>query len=537
MKACTAFLMAGIGFTVGLLCGLLIHLPAETLPTNGFEGHHLSRVRRVAQLDSEVSGFEQGTANDYLKGEAGLGSLGEANQQHFEKDLVRSDYGDLNGENLDQNGYKVIKNGKSSHFNAVNNHPNRNYESVVYVNPDQQKLVLNNNINTENDTYQVKEPYAADPKLRNSVRIHGYEALHGVENHVARGEIAAKGQHDRSSGKIENDNYRKGSVSSGNGVTNGVYWSDGVEQLCPKGFSQDDHETWKRKATKENFVKMNEGCGRMQNRILTFQNSEKACARYRLNVDQIQGEIYSYYLSKLLGINYVAPSVLQLANTNQDQWRMVGQEVATAMWSEERPVILSKWIDGLSPAYIPMEFRNLSNVLHPKYVAEKVKLNGDKLSDGSDGSSVCDLFQWSDLIVFDYLTANLDRVVNNLFNLQWNSRMMSKPAHNLEQGTSGNLVFLDNESGLFHGYRLLDKYSTYHESLLNSLCIFKKQTIDSLRRFVETDSISESLQSIFEANEPLYRYIPRIPAKNIKILKSRMDDVLRQVQKCDSQVR
>ncbi|XP_053396148.1 extracellular serine/threonine protein kinase four-jointed-like [Mercenaria mercenaria] len=537
MKTCTAFLMAGIGFTVGLLCGLLVHLPAETLPANNFEGHHLSRVRRVAQFDSGYVGSEQGTASDYVNSNVEVNSLGTANKQGFREDLVNGDYIDFNRENLDQNGYKVIKNEKSSHFNALNKPPNRNYESVVYVNPDQQKLVLDNNVNNATDTNLFKEPYAADPKLPNTVRIDSNEAVDRPKNHAATGEKVAKGQNDRSSDKIKIDNYRKESVSSGNDVINGVYWSDSVEQSCPKGFSKDDHEIWKIKATSETFVKMNEGCGRMQNRILTFQNSEKACARYRLNVDQIQGEIYSYYLSKLLGINNVAPSVLQLADTNQDQWRRVGQEVATAMWSEERPVILSKWIDGLSPAYIPTEFRNLSNVLRPKDVSEQFKLNGDKLFSEKDGSSLCELMQWSDLIVFDYLTANLDRVVNNLFNLQWNSRMMSKPAHNLEKGTSGNLVFLDNESGLFHGYRLLDKYSTYHKSLLNSLCIFKKQTIDSLRHFVETDSISESLQSIFEANEPLHRYIPRVPAKNIKILKSRMDDILRQVQKCESQDR
>ena len=529
--------MAGIGFTVGLLCGLLIHLPAETLPAKDFDGHHLSRLRRVAQVDLGSLGNGQGTVSDYRNAKVEVNSVGTVHKQDFQEDLVNGDYVGLKGENLDKKGYKVIKNEKLSHFNALNKPPNRNYESVVYVSPDRQKLVLDNNVNNETDTNLFKEPYAVDPKLPNTVKIDNNKQIDRAKISLVAGENVANGQNDRSGDKIEIDNYRKETISSGNDVINGVYWSDSVEQSCPKGFSKEDHATWKQKAKNEKFVQMREGCGRMQNRILTFQNSEKACARYRLNVDQIQGEIYSYYLSKLLGINNVAPSVLQLANTNNDQWRRVGQEVGTAMWSEERPVILSKWIDGLSPAYIPTEFRNLSNVLRPKDVSRQFKLNGDKLFNENDGSSLCELQQWSDLIVFDYLTANLDRVVNNLFNLQWNSRMMSKPAHNLEKGTSGNLVFLDNESGLFHGYRLLDKYSTYHKSLLNSLCVFRKQTIDSLRHFVATDSISDSLQSIFEANEPLYRYIPRVPEKNIKILKSRMDDILRQVQKCESQGR
>jgi four-jointed box protein 1 len=48
------------------------------------------------------------------------------------------------------------------------------------------------------------------------------------------------------------------------------------------------------------IVKMGDGCGRMQNRMLTFRDASKACARYRLNIDQMQGEIYSYYLKSVI---------------------------------------------------------------------------------------------------------------------------------------------------------------------------------------------------------------------------------------------
>lgn len=535
MRVWTALTMAGIGFTVGLLCGLLIHLPVETLPADANDGPHLSRSRRVAQVGSvlDYNGDRQLVPNLNDVNTLKDNSIGSVDKQNFQEDLVNTDYVALNGENLDQNGYKVIKSGISRQFNVLNKYPNKNQESVVYVNPDQQKLVLNNQVNIENDTNHVRRPYVDGLQLDNKVKLSKNKPSNEAERHVITGDSVATGH----PGKIEIDNYRGASISSGNDVINGVYWSDLVEQLCPKGFTDDDHKNWRIKATSEKFVKMDEGCGRMQNRMLTFQNSDKACARYRLNIDQIQGEIYSYYLSKLLDINNVAPSVLQLANANDNQWRMVGADVANAMWSEEKPVILSQFIGGLSPAYIPTEFRNLSKVLLPKSVAENTVQSGDKLFNGEAGTSLCDLLQWSDLIVFDYLTANLDRVVNNLFNLQWNSRMMSKPAHNLEQGASGNLVFLDNESGLFHGYRLLDKYNTYHHSLLNSLCVFKKQTIDKIKHYLVTDSISDSLQSIFEANEPLHRHVPRVPAKNIKTLKARMNDILQQVQKCESQVR
>lgn len=529
MKVWTGFLMAGIGFTVGLLCGLLFHLPADTLPADIGEGlDHFSRHRRAANS----AWLEPGTSEYSAEQNGNIEQQGTANKQDFREDLSGTDYADLNRVNLDQNGYEAIKSEKSHSLNTLKKFLNENHESVVFLNPDQQKLVLNsNNRNNVNDTNRIQRPYARDGQFGQPVKIDNKD---NRSQPKYRAESIASGQMQQSGDKIENDNYRETVASSGSDVIDGIYWSDSVVQSCPKGFSKDDHESWKKKVKSDKFVKMDEGCGRMQNRRLTFLSSQKACARYRLNVDQIQGEIFSYYLSKLLGINNVPPSVLLLADSSQDQWRMVGREVASAQWSEEKPVIISQWIENLTPAYIPVEFRNLSGVLSPKDVTDRVKLNGDKLYNGDGGTSLCDLLQWSDLIVFDYLTANLDRVVNNLFNLQWNSHMMGKPAHNLEQKQDGSLVFLDNESGLFHAYRLLDKYSSYHEDLLNSLCIFKKQTIDSLRHFVTTDSISDSLQSLFEKNEPLHRYIPRIPQKNIKILKSRMNDILRQVQWCES---
>jgi len=87
---------------------------------------------------------------------------------------------------------------------------------------------------------------------------------------------------------------------------------------------------------------------------------------------------------------------------------------------------------------------------------------------------------------------------------------------------------------LFHGYRLLEKYASYHETLLSSLCIFRTQTIDSIKRLVNSDSVNEAIHSMFEQSDPLYKTLPRIPGKNIKMLTSRMEAVLRQVKKCES---
>ena len=308
-------------------------------------------------------------------------------------------------------------------------------------------------------------------------------------------------------------------------LVNGIFWAKKIENECPNGFNDGIQRRWKEKATEMNIIKIGEGCGRMQNRFITFRDGTHACARYRLNTDQLQGEIFSFYLAELLGINNVPPTTLHLVNSESDQWKSVHSDMANAQWGDNKVVILTQYIEGLDPSYIPLEFRENDRKLQPTLEA----LSGTAKTD------LCDLVQWSDLIIFDYLTANLDRVVNNMFNRQWNDQMMESPAHNLERTKDGQLVFLDNESGLFHGYRLLDKYASYHKSLLDSLCVFRKSTADTVEKLHSSGNIGEEIINLFRAKEKFHNFIPKIPKKHTDILKQRLDDVYNQIQRCRSQ--
>lgn len=515
--------MMGLGFTLGLLFSLFVQLPVDTLPASSYEGHHLARVRRSAHL-SDLGGAEPTQIENIVDNHNHPSDIhlpGAQGKQSGQSDIV-VDYGPPLAElKLPDNSRKLLTGEKSAYLNSLNQFPHRNSESLVYVNPIERKLVYNNN---STDPNRDIRPYGGTNILRKPVINDEWDKVGNTVSEGLSGQDTPRGEEVRSDKIFRPDNQNRGSITNQIKINNGVFWSDELKHLCPLGFNEKDHANWKARASSEKFVKMGEGCGRMQNRQLTFQDGGRACARYRLNIDQIQGEIYSYYLGKLLGINNVPPSTVHLADTTKDQWRMISPELANAQWSEEKPVILAKWIEELKPSYIPELFRNLSKTVGPDSLT----------AENRDTSVLCKLMQWSDLIVFDYLTANLDRVVNNLFNLQWNDQMMSKPAHNLEESSSGNLVFLDNESGLFHGYRLLDKYSSYHNSLLHSLCLFKDTTIKAIQNFLQNDNIGEVLQKTLEENETLYRYIPKLPVKNVKILKQRLTDVLNQFRKCES---
>ncbi|KAJ9597803.1 hypothetical protein L9F63_011298, partial [Diploptera punctata] len=308
---------------------------------------------------------------------------------------------------------------------------------------------------------------------------------------------------------------------AGGFIQGGVYWGRSVEDALPSGFEEMEAETWRRFARKTPVVKVEEGCGRMQNRLLTFEDGTRSCCRYRQNTDQIQGELFSFYLGRLLGLRNLAPSSLALVRLRDPLWSRVRPQLSLAQWNEERAVVLTRFVPALEPAHIPTSLRTSARRLHPP--------------DIRDASDVVELAQWSDLIVFDYLTANLDRVVNNLYNLQWNPAMMDAPAHNLaREPSSGLLVFFDNESGLLHGYRLLDKYEHYHGTLLEALCVFRKSTSDVIKRLHKDKNVGLLLQNRFEQSDPEFRdFLPSLPDKSIKILNERIARVHEQIQQCE----
>jgi four-jointed box protein 1 len=350
-----------------------------------------------------------------------------------------------------------------------------------------------------------------------------------------------------------------------------VFWGPQIEDYMPQGYGESSADVWERYVEQSEVVKMEAGCGRMQNRLVTFKDGIQACVRYRQNTDQIQGEIFSFYVGKLLNLTNLAPSVVKVVDLKDNLWRTVASDVATAQWNTNRAVVLTQYVPSLESATIPDVFKpstrhlNKNDVLaislkenettetSKQILIEKLKAKNVKTIknvtenfdhiDISLNRKTIDLFvelaQWSDLIIFDYLTANLDRIVNNLFNYQWNINIMDGPAHNLARKMdSGLLLFLDNESGLLHGYRLLKKYSVYHSLMLDNLCVFRKKTVDALRTLY-SNSVGAKLSDMFHSkNSAVIRDIlPPLPEKNSKILHERIGKVLSQVEKCEQTFR
>ncbi|CAB3233855.1 unnamed protein product [Arctia plantaginis] len=349
-----------------------------------------------------------------------------------------------------------------------------------------------------------------------------------------------------------------------------VYWGPQIENSMPQGYGESSAEMWEKYVDESEVIKMELGCGRMQNRLVTFKDGLQACVRYRQNTDQIQGEIFSFYVGRLLNLTNLAPSVVKIVDLKDKLWKNVANDIASAQWSSNRAVVITQYVPSLESASIPDIFRpttrhlNKNDVLTMSLRENDTEINKRLLLDKLRNKEIkrkqdiknfthidmklnkktidrfLELAQWSDLIIFDFLTANLDRIVNNLFNFQWNVNIMDGPAHNLaKKMDSGLLVFLDNESGLLHGYRLLKKYNVYHSLMLDNLCVFRKRTVDSLKRLFVNKNIYRVLSDMFhKKNSVVIRDIlPSLPEKNAKVLNERIGKVLNQIEKCEFQFR
>ena len=546
-------IMTGIGFTMGLLCGLLLHLPADGLPANA--------DRSTIDASSDRSFRSRRSFSD-----DGAGLVDASAARQVEKPQPsppgQSSPGGRSGSatgpsfqsppNPEIGSNPFVSGGGASDNRGPQSRPTAGSSGRELGGAEPSSRSVNDDREAKNrgEGYEnAARPAAAKPIKSFTLRLKNTGEKFVVDSAVKRqededtayaaapaapavagrrtagqtdSEIQTPGQRDDT--KVDPSPGKLNKTPAVEDIVSGVLWSKTLDDSCPQGFEPEEVASWRRKAAGMQVVAMEEGCGRMQNRLVTFKDGSQACARYRLNTDQIQGEVYSYYLAQLLNITNLAPAVLLSVDTLSPQWRTVHLQMSMAQWADGRLVVLTRWLDGLAPSHIPPELREEDRKLHPTL----------GILGGKTVSELCDLLQWSDLIVFDYLTANLDRLVNNMFNRQWNAEMMSNPAHNLERTKDGSLVFLDNESGLFHGYRLLEKYHGYHESLLNSLCVFRESTAKAVKVLHKSKSVAEELHKLFSEGEIHHRHLPSIPEKNVSVLQDRLARVYDQIVKCEA---
>lgn len=103
----------------------------------------------------------------------------------------------------------------------------------------------------------------------------------------------------------------------------GCLWSESLESQEPSMFDEEHTGVWRAKTQVQQIVHLEPGCGRVTNGLATFADGSKACVRYGIDADQVQGEILSYYLARMLGIYNLPPAVLSKPDPERKQWMLV----------------------------------------------------------------------------------------------------------------------------------------------------------------------------------------------------------------------
>ncbi|KAG8125946.1 hypothetical protein E2320_021079 [Naja naja] len=289
--------------------------------------------------------------------------------------------------------------------------------------------------------------------------------------------------------------------------------------------------SWLRAAREARVVSLERGgCGRSSNRLARLSDGSRACVRYGINPEQIQGEALSYHLAGLLGIQErLPPLTLSRVEARGGQWAEVRDELRGSHWAEGAVVSLARWVDNLTDVVAPAPWQAEAGA--PAAGRRLQPLAAGELR-GLSQAQLVELVQWSDLILFDYLTANFDRLVSNLFSLQWDPRVMHRATSNLQRAPNGGLVFLDNEAGLVHGYRLLAMWDKYNEPLLRSVCVFREATAQRVRELHRLRNAASELLRLYRTREPLAEILGFLSDQQAQLLQERIDFVHKHILHC-----
>ncbi|XP_005737726.1 four-jointed box protein 1 [Pundamilia nyererei] len=305
-------------------------------------------------------------------------------------------------------------------------------------------------------------------------------------------------------------------------LEDGIFWNEWLEDTLPAGFTEEYALAWQKKARTYRVVKLEPGCGRISNQLATFADGTKACVRYGINADQVQGETLTYYLARLLGITNLPPLILSQLDSDSEQWESVRTRIDGLQWNDRAVVSLTQWISNLTGVITPAPLRQESSGLHP---ALKELWNKTAVE-------LLELMQWTDLIVLDYLTANFDRLVSNLFSLQWDSRVMERDTNNLLKTPRGDLVFIDNEAGLVHGFRVLNMWEKYHNTVLSSVCVFRKRTTQRVAELHTRRDSRQRLLELYRDSEPLSQELGFLSDEHAGVLQDRIDRLYTHIVHC-----
>ncbi|KAJ3596450.1 hypothetical protein NHX12_002857 [Muraenolepis orangiensis] len=169
--------------------------------------------------------------------------------------------------------------------------------------------------------------------------------------------IGSPPDHHHMNGDSEGSTQRGEVAESVSPVEDGCFWSERLEEQLAAGFTEEHARAWRARARAQRVVRLEPGCGRISNQLATFSDGTKACVRYGINADQVQGETLTYCLATLLGVTNLPPIVLSQLSGAGEQWAAVRQRVDGLQWSDRAVVSLTEWVANLTGVVTPALLR------------------------------------------------------------------------------------------------------------------------------------------------------------------------------------
>ena len=315
-----------------------------------------------------------------------------------------------------------------------------------------------------------------------------------------------------------------GTVLSYGIVHEGVTWDPAMVQSIPQVFSAEGDKDFIDKAHRLRIINITKGCSDYEKRMLILEDGTKVCSKHRVNYQQLQSELYSFHLSRILNIYNIPPAVLVKIDYTTAQWQEIVGDATKAGLRQGMVVVLTQYIDNLLPTYIPQSLQVKSDILLP--TNDSFKITAER--------KIHQLIQWTNLIVFDFITANSDRVMNALANMQWNPRVISMPVHNLYETTQGSIIFIDNESGFWLGYKLASESENHRrlqKSYITKICIVDGSVLHAIEELLDT-GCDMLRKRVVERDPESCRYIPMIKGNIIDELENRLTFTVTSINSC-----
>ncbi|XP_074660090.1 four-jointed box protein 1-like [Tubulanus polymorphus] len=324
-----------------------------------------------------------------------------------------------------------------------------------------------------------------------------------------------------------------------------IFWTKELEDSIPSGYTDTNEiqlvtNKMRRNSVYKILPALWNRCGGPNNKYLVLHGRIEVCARNRSPHDKlIAGELLSFHLSQLLGLNNVPAVVLSYVNPAKPNSQWYKRNLTAISWQPGKLVAFIHWINNLNTDESQVKIPGI--LLQAYEQSEPLDFRSSSLAN-TTWTTLVQVAQWTDLILFDYITANYDRIASMQDGayLQNRPSIMHESIRNLRRSAdTGSLWFFDNESGLLDAYELINQprsqFPSFHRRMLRSVCIFRKSTVERLAWLATMDKPVQYLLQYTRRREPLTASLmPVIDAHEYfhKDFRERIQDVHSWITSC-----